>query len=628
MFNQNLLLIRAVNLILIVFFCFGFIFAQNKKDKNSDTKTEEPVLVDAPKVMVTGAGYGLGSLQEDDDSKVTGATVRGRLIYEDTNRPLRYAMITLVPEKGAFSTYGTKFVKTDENGEFVIKNVKAGTYSAYIKSEGILNQDSYKFSLRRQADENMPQPQFEKIAVSGLGEIQIVVTAKRGGAISGRILFADGEAAAGVKVEVLRKEGSTFTNIPSSYGSESGVGRAQTDDRGVYRITGLPEGQYIVRVVEPVSHNQSSPQYFYNSRDNQNSILKTYYPEGENSKEAKHLDVLPGQEQAGIDVTLPERQLFGVSGKIVKKGSSEPLANFSVNFFKISDRDLQVTDTYSGGPATTNKLGEWSLKSLPKGKYRIAISQGYAYNANKDQNKTQEQYPNMWKEIEITDKNLTDLDFEVPVESSITGTIIVEGEKDVPRDVRIFAVNEETRQAGSSDFDYTRNQNNNPQPVKVKTFRIGKLSEGKYRLASPAIGRNYYLKSATLGGRDLLNSTFEIKEGEELKDIQIVLSTSMGTVKGKVAGYNGAEGAVVMLIEKGVVYGQIQTKSFSTRIATTGDFEVKAAPGEYSIIVLTPRQRPQSQAEAKEWFEKLVREGQQISVRDNEITNVSLSMPN
>lgn len=628
MFNQNSIFFRTFNLFIITVFCFGFVLAQDKKDNDKDSDATTVTTVQAePQVMVRTVGGGGYTREDEDDSKVTGATVRGRLIYEDTSRPVRYVMLTLVSDKETYTSYDSKFVKTDENGEFVIKNVKAGNYVAYVKSEGILNQDSYKFSFRRQTKEDKTEDKFEKIAISGLGEFQIVVSARRGGAVSGRILYADGESAVGVKVEVLRKENGRFSNTSSAYGGETGVGSAKTDDRGFYRVAGLPEGQYIVRVIEPVSHNQSSAQSVYSYRENQNSILKTYYPEGDNSKDAKELEIIPGQEQTAIDISLPERRLFGISGKIVKKGSNEPLGNFSVNFFKISDRDELVAEYYSSSPTTSNKAGEWSLKSLPAGKYRISISQGYVYNSNSEAQKNQAKYPTISKEIEITDKNLADLNFEVPVESSLSGTIVVEGGKEIPPDARIFAVDEESQQLSSSDYDYNRSQSKNLPPVKEKTFRIGKLSEGKYRLVS-FNNPNYYVKSAMLGGRDLLSSPVEIKEGEDLKGVQIVLSANMGTVKGKIAGYDGKEEAYVVMIGANAVFGPFQTKSFSGRIAPTGDFEVKAAPGEYKIVVATAKNRPQSEAQAKEWFDKLIKDGQKITVKDGEVTNVSLSMPN
>ncbi len=618
---------NTFHLFLITAFCCGLVTAQTKSDK--------PEIV-APQVVVRsvatgGGGNGSGYYREDeDDSKVTGATVRGRVIYEDTSRPVRYVLVTLTAENAAiYSSYSAKFAKTDENGEFVIKNVKAGTYIPYIKSDGILNLDSYKFSYQRRGQseaQKAEESQFDKIVIGGLGEFQVVVRARRGGSISGRILFADGEAAVGVKVEALRKEDGRFSNASTVYGNQTSVGKVNTDDRGFYRLAGLPEGQYLVRVVEPVSQSQTSAQYLYDSQRNQDSILKTYYPTGESSVDAKEIEVLPGQDQTAIDITLPERQLYGVSGKILKKQTSEPLSNFTINYFKIPERPELVAESYGGNSVNSNKAGEWSLKSLPKGKYRITVSQGYVNQQNKETDKPQPGYPNMSKEIEITDKNLADVNFEMPNESGISGTIIVEGGKEVPLETRIYAANEETKELNYPEIDYRQYQNKNQQSVKEKVFRIGKLKEGKYRVI--LFGQNFYLKSATLGGRDVTNSPIEIKEGEELKGLQVVLSTEMGTVKGKIANYDGKEQAAVVMIKPGADQDQSRYGSFSAQIKPTGDFEIKAAPGEYSIFVYSFKNAPKSKEEIEQWFRNLTKNAQPVSVKSNETTTISLSMPN
>ena len=157
---------RLLILLAIFSVAAGFGFAQDKKE----------IVAEEPVVMSIGTGNGVGNAnsEDEDDTKITGATVRGRVVYEDTGRPVRYALVTLVGEKSeSYSNYSLKYVKTDENGEFVIKNVKAGTYIPYIKSEGILNQDSYNFSYRRPPNEKTPADLFEKITVSGLAEFQI-----------------------------------------------------------------------------------------------------------------------------------------------------------------------------------------------------------------------------------------------------------------------------------------------------------------------------------------------------------------------------------------------------------------------------------------------------------------------
>ncbi len=623
MYDQNSILFRIFSLTALTLFCFGLTALAQ------DTKGDDDATVEEAPVVVVKRAEPVPYNQTENDANVPGATVRGRLVYEDTNRPLRYAMITLVSDKDSYSAYSTKFVKTDANGEFLFKNVKPGTYQAFVKSEGVLNPESYKFSYRQMTREEKEALKTEKIEIAGLGEFQIMVAARRGAAISGRIFYADGEAAVGVKVEILRREGAVYSNSSSAYGSESGVGTTVTDDRGFYRVAGLPEGQYIVRVVEPASHTEGEAQStVYSYRSPQNSLFKTYYPEGETSKDAKTLELIPGQEQPDINISLPERRLYGISGRIAKKGSGDPLANFRIVFNKLSDRDAQVAEGFAGVSTDSNKAGEWKLTNLPPGKYRITISQGYSYDSDrqKDAAKKTEKYPNMSKEIEISDKNLADLNFEVPAEAAINGTIIVEGGGFVPPGVRLYALFDRAAGEGFTGFDYEQFQPTSPSGAKEMTFRIGKLSGGNYRLVSFE-NQKYYLKSVTLGSRDLLNSPLEVREGEELQGVRVVLAANMGTIKGKVAGYDGKETVFVGAIGAGAVFAPFQARTFTARVSPSGEFEIKAAPGEYSLVVLTMKNRPATEAETKEWFEKMVREGTKITVTDSEPVNVSLSLP-
>ncbi|MET0751869.1 MAG: carboxypeptidase regulatory-like domain-containing protein [Pyrinomonadaceae bacterium] len=568
---------------------------------------------------------------EEDDTKITGATVSGRVFYEDTGRPVRYALVTLVGDKSdSYSDYSLKFVKTDENGEFVIKNVKAGTYLPYVKSEGILNRDSYNFSYRSMSKDKTPSDLYEKLTVSGLAEFQINIAAKRGGAIGGRITFADGEAAVGVKVEVLKKTGETFSNSSSTYSSESSLGTVKTDDRGVYRISGLPEGIYIVRVIEPISHNVNKADYAYNYRDNQGSILKTYFPTGDDSTKAKEIELLAGQEESSIDITIPERQLFGITGKIVQKTSGQPIEKMNVSFYKIVETEQKAADfSYQGNSVYSNKLGEWRLKGLPKGKYRITVSQGgysYTSESEREAREKQKQFPTISKDIEITDKNINDLVFEMPSEASINGTIVIEGGKTMPPDVRLFAVNAETGETTFSDYNYSaKKQEENPQQAKEKTFRIGRMKEGKYRLVFS--DRSYYVKSVSGGGTDSSGQMVEVKEGEEIKGVQVTLASDFGTVKGKVDNFDAKEEAFVIMVKTGLSIEQAQPSTFSGVVKPTGDYEVKASPGEYSIFIFTPAMRPKPGTNPKEFMQNMLKNAQKVTVKANETTNFNLKMP-
>lgn len=623
-------LFRFLFLLAVISLNVNFVFAQDKdKDDDDDSAdTKSVVLDEEPRLVSVAVGDGIGSRIEDDDEKITGATVRGKVLYDDTARPARYVMIALAEDKSSVSTYSLTFVKTDENGDFVLKNVKAGTYIPYIKSDGVMNVDSFNFAIRGMAKDEIPADFFQKINVSGLGEFQVEVRAKRGGAVSGRIIYADGEAAVGVKVEVLKKNGERYDNASQIYGNQ-GVGTATTDDRGFYRLTSLPAGTYIVRVIEPVSHSQKISQYDYSSQYNQSTTLRTYFPEGEDPKKARELEITYGQEQTAIDVTLPDRQLFDISGMVIQKANKQPIDKANIMFYRLSEsNEVTVSGGFGGNSTTSAKSGNWSLQNLPKGKYRIVVSQGYNYQSDGQNNQNKQEFSSITKEIEITDKDIPDLVFEMTAGASIEGTVTIDGGKDVPQDIRLYVANMQTGETSFSDYvTSTQNRQQNSQPSKQRNFRIGKLNEGKYRLVYMGGGKTFYVKSISgngvSGGNEL---TISVKEGEKLTGVQVVLASDVGTVKGKVEGFDGSQ-TFVVLLKTGATIEQAQSQSFSAVVKPNGDYEVQAAPGEYSIFVISSKNRPKTQAEATDWLKTLLENASKITVRANETETMTLSMP-
>jgi peroxiredoxin len=158
---------------------------------------------------------------------------------------------------------------TNERGEFEIKNVVEGRYFVSVSTPGVLTPFSSLSNLDKigagQDSSVMADiaKDFQEVVVNGINDADVIVVVKRGAAITGRIMYADGEAAIGVRVEVLRKKNGQYNavvpNISEIFGAMFGAaGGLKTDDRGVFRIAGLPAGEYIVRVVENVSHSDKS----------------------------------------------------------------------------------------------------------------------------------------------------------------------------------------------------------------------------------------------------------------------------------------------------------------------------------------------------------------------------------
>lgn len=625
---------RKISLLFLFIFSLFLpaLFAQTKpRPKPTPTPAEAETEIDyeAPSVRTVGrVSSSGGGVEDEDEGKITGATIRGKVVYEDTGRPLRFVAIGFV-KSGDDNTYSTKFVKTDENGDFVIKNVKPGTFLPVIKADGILNPTSYTNQLRQSDKKAEVENMFEKTEVAGLGEFQVLIRAKRGGSITGRVNYSDGEVAVGVKVEALIKNNNRFQQ--TSFGDFS-VGTATTDDRGFYRFAGLPEGKYIVRVIEPVSHKETKMPLWEATRSGygqESQMLTTYYPDTEKSDKATQLEVSIGQEQSDINFNLPERKLFRVAGKVIAKSNEQPLKNFDVIFIRLKEpensADKNETTVIANSSAIsikTDSAGNWALRSLLKGKYQIQISEGYVYrNPNVQTTEKPVNYPAITKEIEITDKDISELVIEIPSESSISGVFLTEDGKPLPKGFSVYASSGDGKGFGTS-HDY---KEENADPNKPKTFRIGKLVEGKYNILSGE--QEYYIKSIKIGGSVV--SAIEVKEGEEVKNVQIVLSNQTGTLKGKVDGYNSKERAFIFLIKSGSTFENIRGDDNKRGIVNPkGEFEIKSKDGEYSVLLITEKTAPKTQAEAKEWFEREIKNAPKVEIIIGEISNITLKMPN
>lgn len=565
-----------------------------------------------------------------EDPTKAGATVRGRVVYSDSGRPVRFVTIELIPERReqpatpgsglgngsvVFTAAGSQVNGvTNQNGEFVIKNVRPGTYVANVRSDGILGRDAMSF-MRRANPEDF-KAFFVPFDVVGNGEIQIALQAVRAASISGRIFYADGEPAVGVRVEAMRKDGSAF------FGSFMASRLATTDDRGSYRITGLPEGEYIVRAVEPYRHQETTERFNYFSA--RSSMLHTYYPNGDRSDSATSMKIQLGEEIQSVDITLPDRKLFALSGTVVFKGTKEPLAGFMVAITRADNIDRGVVDGSGNSTnVTTDESGEWKVANLPQGKYNVTVVEGYRAPTQPQTQQSQKEpvkrsYSTVRKEVELADGDVSGFIIELPVESSVVASVRDENGKIVDSPSGVFLVNEKTKRSVGPDMQSNRRPGQT-KPTGDQTIRFGKLEAGDYRVRVSS--QNFYLVSATLGGGDVVNQTFKVGEGDEIKGLTIVVSKGMGTISGVVENYDPNVGYSVI-----VTKADSATSVGGTLIGRDGKFRLRVAPGTYRVVLL-PNARITDPAAARERFEELLRNAREVELRAGETIEVVLQIP-
>lgn len=599
------------------------------------------------------------------------STVRGRVIYGDTGRAVRRAGLMMMPVKGAGGGRENAGV-TNERGEFEIKGVVEGRYFVSVSTPGVLtpfsaltNLDKIGAMSQDSAAYAEIAKDFQEVVVNGINDADVMIVVKRGAAITGRIMYADGEAAIGVRVEVLRKKNGQYNavvpNLSEVFGAMFGgaAGGLKTDDRGVYRVAGLPAGEYVVRAVENVTHSEKA-----NSRDdefmamtgfNPSSMVSTFYPNTPDVKKAETLKIEIGQEQSEINITIPERALHGLRGVAVNRATRAPLKNARVSI-KSDDNVNSLFGGMNGGGEfgtknETDEQGRWSFRELPAGKYTLTIEPPYDYKSDDESKNPQKAKPpklaRAQKEIVIEEKDIADLTVELGYGASISGTVSFDNGEAFSQQIFVSATDEnrkflEVDSIGSPYYD----EGSRPAPKKTQEFKIEGIAAGKvflYAGGSGALGgesgsaeQQFYVKSILFNGRDIKGAALETKEGGEIKGVSIVLARDVGKLKGTVvrADKSTAAGARILLVPTDKGQRENSATSIYATTGAGGEFEISGAPGEYFIVLYTEddsnreENKDKTVAEqSREWLERKIADAQKVTIKAKETEKITLTVP-
>ena len=589
------------------------------------------------------------------------STVRGRVYYEDTGRAVKRTSIMFVTEGGP----GEMTALTDGDGNFVVKNVRAGTYYAVVNAPGVVSPIAYvDFANmgpgnggREKESLNEALVNFDKIIVDGVNEVYVQIPARRGGAISGRVFYENGDPAIGVKVEMLRKvKGkyiSVISNLMSVMSMFSGGTGGQTDDRGMYRFSGLPPGDYIVKVSESAQHTDE-PESFGPMRGMTSllfgvgSMLNFYFPDASDAKDAQVINVLLGQEQSEINIAIPDKRLFNLAGKIISQKDKKPLAGAKVSLKKKGQTDSSLFNLIGAemNIVTADLEGNWRFKELPKGDYTITVQpankQEYddddstsdysgAANTARPNAPIKPTFAKSFKDAQLDDKSVEDLVIELGYGATVSGTFSVDNNKDMPQNASIQAFGENDELLSSASvWNYRKGSSANvavPAPKTRLDFKLENVAAGKVNLKFQ-LSDDYYIKSARSGMVDLLAAPLDIKEGDLISGIKIVLANDVGTLKGRILDDKDhpVAGVALMLVPTDMAR---RNSNFykNVRSDTDGRFEIKLPPGEYAVLFLKPGIMDGEKSLFTAWLDEAMKSPEKASVSADGTTNINLRAP-
>ncbi len=211
-------------------------------------------------------------------------------------------------------------------GSYYVTALQAGYVSPYtrlsIADGGSLSEAGESPGPEQKAARKRVLKSIPQVDVQSILPVNIDVVLERGGAINGTVSYDDGTPATGVQVSALiqnpqagKEPWIPFESVPAHMWD-----RIVTDDRGSYRISGLPAGKYIVvvklssiRSIRYISSHSTS-----STGDNgTTSSLTIFSGNTPRLKDASSFSIALGEERSGEDIQIPMSKLHTVSGNFV-----------------------------------------------------------------------------------------------------------------------------------------------------------------------------------------------------------------------------------------------------------------------------------------------------------------------
>ncbi len=516
--------------------------------------------------------------QARTESKSVDATVSGKVTIKGKPAPGIVVGMRMTRPDELSTTYKAK---TDQEGVYRINRVASGSYLVAPVAPAFVMAGSANY------------PQGQSVIINESENVDgINFDLVPGGVITGKVLDSEGHPLIEERVTLMpADERDQFRPIFSN--------GMTTDDRGVYRMFGVPAGRYKVSVGDP---------RFRGPR--RQVAAQTFYPDVTDAATAGIVNIEEGSEANKIDITVGEApQGYSVAGRVVDGDSGTPVASAFIQLTRIESMEGGGIRSFGESTgARSDAQGQFRLPNIRPGKYDLSV------NAPEDSDVVAEAPVR----FEVIDQDVSGLVVRTTHGATIAGTVVFEGggnsRAQTPSEIGVMV--------------YTRNGNNNSgvsstRFVRLKpdgTFFAGGLSAGIANLNVELANNTGF--SLTRVERDgvVQPNGIQIQNGEHVSNVRLVMTFNNGSIRGVVRIENGTLPPTARMAVQVVKAADQTPLPRGAEVDARGHFLIEALPpGSYELRVM---------AYAPEWQQQHRRPAmsakQIVTVNEGAATDVTL----
>lgn len=483
--------------------------------------------------------------------------VQGKIVEEVSGQGIRKVIVRLSGDGG--EPHQEYVTATDAFGQFRIEGIVPGEYSVTVTHLG--------FVLSNSGAE--PQP---ITLAPGQSVKDLLYKMQATGVITGKITEADGDPLQGVSVWVTREGqngNALLTGEPAE--GEGGPATEATNDLGEYRIANLRPGRYVVQAQLHGMPPPPDPADKGKQRDLGVYAL-TYYPGTADERTATPVRVSSGATAIANFNMLVSRS-YRVSGTVVVQGNPR-----SVQMYLVSNSGQTEAQQLQDG-------GRFEFLNIMPGTYVAQIvDMGSASDGQAPPARTQI----IGAPIVVGNSDVTGLVLQPESGGSVTGKLRTEEGETLDwtkLDVDLVRV---ARDGEPPQMGAIGALGGNAPVAQDGSFELKDVAAATYQVAlisQADIFRDYYVKSVTQDGREVVDTGFTVSG---LTTLNIVISSKAASVDGTVVDANGQPVAAATVVGLPTGATLKRPDAYQTeKTDATGHFLMRGLnPGAYILVAL------------------------------------------